>query len=338
MNGPRRSDRPAAETFPAHGPVWSQAGRQGESQALSAALKSEKGEQPCLWMQAGIVRQKFCQREYRCEECAFESALRRADAKNTKLREQGRSAGGKGGRIRAWEEKMKTLPPARRPCIHSLKKEIRFKSCTNDYRCANCEFDQYFQDEFKVHAVVRPVNYLQVEGFTIPQGYYLHEGHAWARIEEGPSVRIGIDDFALRLLGPFDAIESPLVGKKVAKGQPHVALKRGSKQAGVACPLSGVVTAVNARLADSPKHANETAYSEGWVMTLHPENLRDEVKDLMIAQESMDFLARELERLHRLIEEVGGPLAADGGQLGKDLYGTMPRLGWERLVETFLRT
>ena len=48
-------------------------------------------------------------------------------------------------------------------------------------------------------------------------------------------------------------------------------------------------------------------------MTLHPQNLRKEIKDLMIAEQSAEFLEQEVDRLHHLIEEVSAPLAADGG-------------------------
>jgi glycine cleavage system H lipoate-binding protein len=233
---------------------------------------------------------------------------------------------------------MKTLPLSKRPCIHFLKKQIRFKSCMNEYRCVNCEFDQYFHDEYKVHAVVMPVDLLEVEGFKMPQGYYLHQGHAWAKIEEASCVRVGIDDFALRLLGPFDGIEAPLMGKAVGKGEPRIALRRGAKQATMICPVSGVVTAVNAKVKSSVKLAEQLPYSEGWIMTIHPEHLRRDLKDLMIAQEATAFLSQEVDQLHRLIEEVNGPSATDGGQLGHNLFGMMPRLGWERLAKTFLRS
>jgi hypothetical protein len=43
-------------------------------------------------------------------------------------------------------------------------------------------------------------------------------------------------------------------------------------------------------------------------------------------------------RLHGLIEEKAGPLAADGGHLGQDIFGYLPQLGWETLASIFLRT
>jgi hypothetical protein len=66
--------------------------------------------------------------------------------------------------------------------------------------------------------------------------------------------------------------------------------------------------------------------------------MRKEIKGLMIAQQTAEFLEQEVDRLHHLIEEVAAPLAADGGYLGKDVFGAMPQLGWERLTRSFLRT
>jgi glycine cleavage system H lipoate-binding protein len=233
---------------------------------------------------------------------------------------------------------MKALPPSQRPCLHHVKGRIHFKLCTNDYLCGNCEFDQYFYDEYTVHAVVRPVDVLEVEGFRVPQGYYLHNGHAWVKIEEGSSVRIGIDDFALRLLGPLDQVEAPLLGKVVNQGEADVAIRRGERRAKLLSPLSGVITAVNSRLREQGNLANDDPYAEGWVMTLHPQNLRKEIKGLMIAQQTAEFLEQEVNRLHHLMEEAAAPLAADGGYLGKDVFGAMPQLGWARLTRSFLRT
>lgn len=233
---------------------------------------------------------------------------------------------------------MKALPPSQRPCLHHVRGRISFKPCTNDYVCSRCEFDQYFDDEYTVHAVVRPVDVLEVEGVTVPQGYYLHPGHAWVKIEEGSTVRMGIDDFALRLLGPLDRIEAPLMGKVVQQGEPHVVLSRGEHRAKLLSPLSGVITSVNPKTREQGNLANQDPYAEGWVATLHPQNLRKELKTLMIARETEEFLAHEVHGLHHLIEEVSAPLAADGGYLGKDVFGAMPQLGWERLTRSFLRT
>jgi len=293
---------------------------------------------PCLWMQAGVVSRKFCESDYDCPPCRFDRAMRRAALQNKKLKEQGETPKGKQGTIIYWKDRLKELPPSRRPCLHHMKGRIDFRACTHEYRCGNCEFDQYFQDQYTVHAFVRPIDFMDIEGFKIPQGYYLHQGHCWAKLEEGSEVRLGIDDFALRLLGPLDQINAPLVGKEIRQDRSDILMNRGKFETKVLSPVSGVVTAVNSKLREKGNTANKDPYSAGWVLRIHARNLRQDLKNLMIGDETEDFYSEEVNRLYTLIEDEAGPLSTDGGQLHNDIFGNLPQLGWERLTKLFLRT
>jgi len=294
---------------------------------------------PCLWMQAGVVLHKFCDsNNYNCSPCPFDRAMMRVALQNKKLKEQGKTLKGKKGKIVFWKDRLKELLPSRRPCLHHMKGRIDFRACTHEYVCGNCEFDQYFQDQYTVHAFVRPVDFLDVQGFKIPQGYYLHQGHCWAKLEEGSEVRLGIDDFALRLLGPPDQIKAPLVGKEIQQNRSDILINRGKFEAKVLSPVSGVVTAVNSKLREQGNVANEDPYSEGWVLRIHTHNLRQDLKNLMIGKETETFYSQEIHRLYGVIEDETGPLTADGGKLHNDIFGNLPQLGWERLTKLFLRT
>jgi glycine cleavage system H lipoate-binding protein len=309
-----------------------------EMELCRAKLRSSGGQSPCIWMQAGVIARKFCENDYDCASCSFDKALLKAADQNQRPMREGRAFGGKRGRIISWKEKLRQQVPAKRPCIHHMKGRIEFRACHHDYRCGNCEFDQFFRDQFAVHAVVKPVNPLEVKGFRIPQGYYFHRGHTWMKVEQGTTVRVGIDEFALRLLGPFDRIESPLLGREVCRDQLNIVAFRGGLRADILSPVDGVVTAINPRLRENGRLASDEPYSEGWVMNVHSTNLRRDLKNLMIHKETEAFMEAEVNDLYRLIEEVAGPLSADGGYLGRDIYGNMPALGWERLTRTFLRS
>ena len=292
----------------------------------------------CIWMQAGVVTKKECKSDYDCPGCRFDRVMGRVADENNRLKRKGKTPTGRHADIIPWKENLRALPLSRRPCLHHMKGRINFRACTHEYLCGNCDFDQYFNDQFSVHAVVKPVDTLNIKGFSIPQGYYFHRGHTWAKVEEGASVRIGIDEFALRLLGPFDQIEAPLMGKEVKQDRGDITVYRGGLAAKILSPVSGVVTSINPRLMTEGSLAGEDPFSEGWVMRVHSDILRDELKKLMINRETGDFMDKEVERLHRLVEEVAGPLPADGGYLGNDIYGKMPQLGWERLTKIFLDT
>ncbi len=287
----------------------------------------------CLWMQAGVVRRRFCQRNFQCGGCRFDRALRRAAGAVMGEEGQGR----RHPMVTTWEERMRERPLRLRPCIHYMRGRIAFRGCTHDYRCSRCEFDQFFDDSLNVHTLLQPVAYLQVGGFQLPHGYYLHGGHAWVRIEAQETVRVGLDDFALRMLGPPDRILAPLVGKPLVRGGDGFRLLRHGCEAVVRSPISGVVTASNPSLwSSSFPEAGFAPYTDGWVLQVQARNLRRDLKHLHIGPQAVRFLSAEAERLLALVEEVQ-PLAADGGFLGSDIFGALPRLGWDRLVTTFLR-
>ncbi|MBW1916372.1 MAG: glycine cleavage system protein H [Deltaproteobacteria bacterium] len=305
----------------------------------SSANKNQLNSHPdCLWMQAGVVPLKLCKSGYDCKDCRFDRAMRRTASENMRLKWSGSLPGGKRGKIIPWKDKLKALPAAKRPCIHHMKGRIEFRACTHEYQCGNCDFDQFFDDQYSVHAVVRPVDFLNIKGFRIPQGYYFHRGHTWVKIEEGSEVRVGVDDFALRLLGPLDRIEAPLMGKEVKQGRADISAVRGNHQVKFSSPVNGIVTSINPRLRELGSLANQDPYTEGWVMRVQADRLRRDLKGLMINEETGTYFNGHVEQLYNIIEEVSGPLATDGGDLGSDIFGSMPEIGWERLTKTFLNT
>ena len=297
----------------------------------------QKGKQ-CIWMQAGVVAKKFCRIDYQCALCNYDRAMRRIADENRQIRENGKIPGGKRGRIVFWKDKLRELPAWKQPCLHHMIGHIEFRACNHDYQCANCEFDQYFSDQLAVHAVVHPVDVLDIKGFKIPQGFYLHPGHTWVKIEEGSTVRVGLDDFAMRLLGPLDRIQAPLMGKELEQGRQDISLKREENDATLLSPVSGVVTDINPELREHGSRGKEDPYSEGWILRLHCANLRQDMKNLMIGEQASEYLDEEVERLYEVIEETAGPLAADGGYLGDDILGNLPQLGWQKITRMFLRS
>ncbi|MDJ0985024.1 MAG: glycine cleavage system protein H [Desulfobacterales bacterium] len=293
---------------------------------------------PCIWMQAGVVPHKFCHIEYQCAACAYDRAMRRTAAENQQLREKGKIPKGKRGRIVFWKDKLRELPAWKQPCLHHMIGHIEFRACTHDYQCGNCEFDQYFNDQFAVHAVVQPVDVLDIKGFKLPHGFYLHPGHTWVKIEEGATVRVGLDDFALRLLGPLDRIEAPLMGKQLEQGRGDISLQREGNDAKLLSPVSGVVTDINPALRERGSRGTEDPYSESWILRLHCANLRQDLKNLMIGNQASQYIDEEVNRLYEVIEETTGPLATDGGYLGDNILGHLPELGWQNLTRLFLRS
>jgi glycine cleavage system H lipoate-binding protein len=285
--------------------------------------KKAKAANPCLWMQAGVVKFKNCDNYYDCTTCKYDHAMAMKAERGKQI---------------TWQEAMRRMPDMDRVCRHSLTNRIERRACAYDYQCATCDFDQYFEDVWTTKSKSMPGEVQQVKGFDIPMDFYFHEGHAWARIESGGYIRIGLDDFALKVLGKADALELPLMGKELDQGKVGWGLKRKDNLADVLSPIDGVIVEVNSELREKPDTANREPYGDGWLFMVRTPDVKATMKKLMVDQTSLSWMSNEVTNLESMIEDVAGPLAADGGYLAEDIYGNLPNLGWNNLTKAFLRT
>ena len=285
--------------------------------------KQAKASTPCLWMQAGAVKFKNCDNYYDCTSCKYDHAMESKAAK---------------GKQRTWQDAMRRLPDMDRVCRHSLTNRIDRRACAYDYQCGSCDFDQFFEDVWTTKSKSMPLEVQQVKGFDVPMGFYFHDGHAWARIESGGCIRIGLDDFALKVLGKADGLDLPLMGKELDKDSVGWGLRRKDNLADVLSPVGGVIVEVNSKVRENPELANREPYGDGWLFMVRTPDIKGAAKKLMTDTESLNWINSEVNQLEGMIEEVAGPLAADGGYLQNDIYGNLPDLGWQKLTKTFLKT
>jgi glycine cleavage system H lipoate-binding protein len=278
---------------------------------------------PCIWMQAGAVEFKNCNNFYDCTTCKYDLGMqKRVEA----------------GKQIPWQDMMRKRPGLERVCRHSLTYRIAKRSCAYDYECSNCDFDQFFEDIWAAKTKSSPSEMQQVKGFCVPMGYYFHNGHTWVRIESGGYLRIGLDDFALKLLGKADSLDLPNIGKELGQDKIGWGLMRKENQAGVLSPVDGVITEVNAGVRENPGKANHEPYGDGWLFLVRTPDIKKTAQALMDDTASMGWMNGEIRKLEGMIEEVAGPLAADGGLLADDVFGNLPKLGWKTLTRAFLRT
>jgi glycine cleavage system H lipoate-binding protein len=285
--------------------------------------KKAKAAHPCLWMQSGVVKFKNCDNYYDCTTCKYDFAMGQKAAI---------------GKQMSWQNAMKLRPDMDRVCRHSLTNRIDLRTCAYDYECAKCDFDQFFEDVWTTKSKSMPHEVQQVKGFDVPMDYYFHDGHAWARIESGGYIRIGFDDFALKVLGRADGFDLPLMGKELDQGKVGWGLKRKDNLADVLSPIDGVIVEVNSEVRERPDLANREPYGSGWLFMVRTPDIKATMGNLMSDQNSLRWMNNEVECLENMIEDVAGPLAADGGYLADDIFGNLPDLGWKNLTRAFLRT
>ncbi len=176
----------------------------------------------------------------------------------------------------------------------------------------------------------------RVDGFQLRADAYYHPGHTWAVALPDGSVRVGLDDFARRLLSHVDMVRLPARGNALRAGEPAVEVSCWGRQARFLSPVAGVVTSVNRRLAEDGSPVNWDPYGRGWLFAVLPVDAR--FRALPTGATARRWLSEEADRLRRFFAADLGLTAADGGELVAHPPVTLDAGQWVALTRKFFGT
>jgi glycine cleavage system H protein len=178
-----------------------------------------------------------------------------------------------------------------------------------------------------------------VAGFELPGNLSYHPGHTWALDESPNLMRVGLDDFAARLIGKVERIALPQRGRWVRQGQKLMTVYRDGVQAEVVSPMEGMVTAINEAVMKDPALALRDPYGEGWLVKLQAPDPKINFRNLLsgaLARKWMEEAAQRLQARMKLL--AGAPsfaLAQDGGLAVRDLTAELPDENWAELAREY---
>lgn len=285
----------------------------------------------CVWSSAGVIGPSPCINAFNCLSCPVDKKMQ------AMVINKGIAKGPACDRHLPISEKV-VKSYTERKCRHMLSGRVSYKYCIHNYDCATCAYHQLVEDETTSLSVTR-ADHAYAGGFSLAGKYYYHRGHAWARIEYGGRVRIGMDDFAMRLVGKLNTFNLPELGATIVQGKPEIGISRGDLKAETLSPIDGIVVAVNPIVFEDAGMANKDPYGDGWLMIVEPVKLRINLKNLISGEESTAWIEDESSRLASLMAgETSYKLAATGGRAVEDIYGQIPEIGWDKLVKEFLLT
>ncbi len=151
--------------------------------------------------------------------------------------------------------------------------------------------------------------------FTVAEGYGYHQGHSWAGPADGEVVRVGMDDFAAKVLGDPEAIDLPAVGEGMRQGGRAWTVRAGGRELPMVSPVDGEVVGVNPALAVAPGLAADDPYGEGWLVQVRVNGRGAWRRNLLSGDLAALWMRHTAERL-RGLQSGGlelGAVMADGG-------------------------
>ncbi len=214
----------------------------------------------------------------------------------------------------------KVIPDGERKCIWMTGGLISYKLCDRDYQCENCLFDQVMRNEVGLEDKIRESTvYVDEEllasssSLHINGSAFYHPSHCWVKVESPEKTRLGIDDFIVRLIADVKLIILPQMGTYIDRGGCYAHIIQKNYILPVIAPVAGTVETVNFHLKKDPGAIINDPMGDGWLITMKPENLEDNLRHLLFGRRARVWYEKEEKEL---IEQINAMQKDDKKDLG----------------------
>ncbi len=186
--------------------------------------------------------------------------------------------------------------------------------------------------------VVRRAMASVAQWFSLPEGLFYHQGHSWLVPQGAELVKVGVDDFAQKLVGRSNKITLPKVGSRIEQGEVGWKLDVGKKNVDMLSPVSGSVVAVNKDIVTNPDLINQDPYGKGWLVMVKPDNKRATVKNLLTGKVATAWMDKTADELREKMGSEIGTVYQDGGLPVSGIAKALSPDAWDKIASEFLLT
>jgi glycine cleavage system H lipoate-binding protein len=186
------------------------------------------------------------------------------------------------------------------------------------------------------HSSARAPSQQEVGWFSLEKNLYYHQGHSWAKPLSNGIVRVGIDDFAQKLLGRATQWQVPDPGTRVEQGEKGWKVQVDSTLIDILSPVGGEVVAVNQDLLRSPELVNEDPYGAGWILEVKTPRTNANLKNLLSGDMARAWIEQAISSLRTRMSGSAGLVLQDGGAPVSGFARSLSPDGWEEIANEFL--
>ena len=120
-----------------------------------------------------------------------------------------------------------------------------------------------------------------------PADFKYSKDHEWIKVT-GETAQVGITDYAQKQLGDVVYLDLPQAGRALKVGETFGTVESVKAVSELYSPVSGVVTAVNAALAEKPEKVNADPHAS-WMIEIKLASAGD-LDSLMAAEQYSDLV------------------------------------------------
>jgi len=164
--------------------------------------------------------------------------------------------------------------------------------------------------------------------FALREDRYFHQGHTWVADEGNGLMRVGLDDFAQKLVGPVNGLILPSIGAQLSQGELGWEARVERRSIALLSPVDGEVVAWNTEVLRAPGLVNSEPYDRGWILKVRVKNPAAATRNLLSGHLTHRWMDEVTSGLEDYIEEETS--------LGAGLARAMSPDAWGRLAQEFL--
>jgi glycine cleavage system H protein len=186
--------------------------------------------------------------------------------------------------------------------------------------------------QFNRPAVKEPARESELSGQTC-----YSRNHLWIALLGEERARVGVEAGLAAVLGPPKAVVLPAREEKIRHNDvcAWIVLEGGTLP--LRAPLTGVITEVNARLADQPSALSTSPSRDGWLFEVHMRTDEPVLAHLMAGKDAERVFANDVlrfhERLRYAIDNAAGNVGATLHDGGEFIGEAAAMLGYKRYIE-----
>lgn len=179
---------------------------------------------------------------------------------------------------------------------------------------------------------------------SVPAGLYYDKSHTWVYMEKNGNVKIGLDDFLIKVTGPLTKVSLKKPGETIQKGSPALTIIQDGKKLSINAPVTGKIVTQNEEIKESTFSLNSSPYYNGWIYTIEPTNWLADNRFLLMAEKYKEWLHNEFTRLKDFFSvkrmsvqlDYAPIVLQDGGEIKENILADLSPEVWEDFQANFM--
>ncbi|MFC2163957.1 response regulator [Acidobacteriota bacterium] len=171
---------------------------------------------------------------------------------------------------------------------------------------------------------------------NVPAGVFVSPSHTWISLEMNGMVKVGLDDFTQKILGPIENIDLPKSGQTIEKGNSLFTIRKGDLLLELPAPISGKVVSMNSELSDHMEYLQMKPYELGWICTIEPANLPQDLQKLIIGADAVLWYKQEVDKFSEKLSQHSGTVVER--ESAEDEKKRLESEVWKTFEEVYLRS